>query len=250
MPLYQKPVRELMRDMVTDLGLSQGEVVAREKVIEWFRVKYPLVKQGTIAAHLLRMSTNAPSRLHHNLREDGSDDLFYQLDAGHFRLYDSHTDPAPIRSTPPGDDSPPTATSTEEASESSEFAYEHDLRDYLAKNLHLIEAGLRLYRDEDGITGVEFPVGGRFIDILAVDSHGSYVVIELKVSRGYDRVVGQLLRYIGWIEQHHAEPSQAVRGVIVAKEVSNDLRLACRRVQGVRLFEYTLAVALTPVVNE
>jgi RecB family endonuclease NucS len=97
---------------------------------------------------------------------------------------------------------------------------------------------------------VEFPVGGRFIDILAVDSHGSYVVIELKVSRGYDRVVGQLLRYIGWIEQHHAEPSQAVRGVIVAKEVSNDLRLACRRVQGVRLFEYTLAVALTPVVNE
>jgi RecB family endonuclease NucS len=97
---------------------------------------------------------------------------------------------------------------------------------------------------------VEFPAGGRSIDILAVDLQGSYVVVELKVPKGYDRVVGQLLRYIGWIEQHHAEANQSVRGVIVAKEVSNDLRLACRRVQGVRLFEYKLSVALTAVANE
>ena len=40
--------------------------------------------------------------------------------------------------------------------------------------------GLRL-SDEEGITGVEFPVGGRFIDILALDRHDRYVVIELKV---------------------------------------------------------------------
>jgi len=72
-----------------------------------------------------------------------------------------------------------------------------DLRNYLVRNLGLIEPGLRLY-DEEGITGVEFPVGGRFIDILALDRHDRYVVIELKVSRGYDRVVGQLLRYMGW----------------------------------------------------
>ena len=37
--------------------------------------------------------------------------------------------------------------------------------------------GLRL-SDEEGITGVEFPVGGRFINILALDRHGRYVVIE------------------------------------------------------------------------
>jgi endonuclease len=42
--------------------------------------------------------------------------------------------------------------------------------------------GLRLY-EEEGITGVEFPVGRRFIDILAVDKDGRYVVVELKVSR-------------------------------------------------------------------
>jgi hypothetical protein len=249
MALYDKPVRVLMRDMVADLGVSQGEIISREQVIDWFRTKYPLVKQGTIAAHLLRLSTNAPSRLHYNVREDGSDDLFYQLDSARFRLYDGLNDPAPIRASAPGNVVPPSGD-TEEASNSSEFAYEHDLRDYLAKNLHLIEPGLRLYRDEDGITGVEFPAGGRSIDILAVDSQGGYVVVELKVSKGYDRAVGQLLRYIGWIEQHHADPNQSVRGAIVAKEVSNDLRLACRRVQGVRLFEYKLSVALTPVAND
>jgi hypothetical protein len=39
---------------------------------------------------------------------------------------------------------------------------------------------------------IGFPVGGRIIDILAVDKGGRYVVIELKVSRGYDRVVGSI----------------------------------------------------------
>ena len=57
-----------------------------------------------------------------------------------------------------------------------EFTFERDLRNYLG----LIEPGLQLY-DEEGITGVEFPVGGRFIDILALDRHDRYVVIELKV---------------------------------------------------------------------
>ncbi|MDQ3830513.1 MAG: endonuclease NucS, partial [Candidatus Tectomicrobia bacterium] len=111
--------------------------------------------------------------------------------------------------------------------------------------LSLVEPGLKLYSDE-GITGVEFPAGGRYIDILAVDRDGGYVVIELKVSKGYDRVVGQLLRYMGWIEKHHAEPGQRVRGVIVAKEITEDLKLACARVQGLQLFEYALSVTLTP----
>ena len=96
--------------------------------------------------------------------------------------------------------------------------------------------GLRL-SDEEGITGVEFPVGGRFIDILALDRHDRYVVIELKVSR--DRVVGQLLRYMGWVEQN-MEALQPARGIIVANEITADLKLACSRVPDVRLIEYEI----------
>ena len=116
----------------------------------------------------------------------------------------------------------------------------------MLENLSLIEPSLQLY-EEEGITGIEFPAGGRFIDILAVDDKKSLVVIELKVSRGYDRTVGQLLRYMAWIEKNLAEPGQAVRGIIAAREISEDLSLACSKVPSVSLYEYELSVTLRKV---
>jgi endonuclease NucS-like protein len=254
-PIYDRPVRLIMREMA-DVLLAEGkQSFSREDALNWFATHYPRIKEATVSAHLARLSTNNRTRLHYHARPD-DDDQFFQLGSGVFRRYNAENDPAPIR---PGSvsgvaaapDAPggvfPEPNSPSLAA-SSEFAYEHDLRDYLARNLHLVEPGLRLY-EEEGVTGIEFPVGGRFIDILAVDTAGDYVVVELKVSKGYDRVVGQLLRYVGWIETHHADPGQSVRGVIVAKEVSEDLRLACRRISGVHLFEYELSVTLTPIAT-
>ncbi|MGH7515825.1 MAG: endonuclease NucS domain-containing protein [Gemmatimonadales bacterium] len=239
--LNEKPVRLLMKDMAADMRLKHGDVFTREQAVAWFRVHYPNVKEGTVAAHLIRLSTNAPARLHYNAKADGSEDTFYKIDGSRFRLYEAGKDSAPI--VEGSSQQVQIAKEGSEADEGSEFAYEHDLRDYLARNLGLIEHGLTLYSDE-GISGVEFPAGSRFIDILALDKDKNYVVIELKVSRGYDRTVGQLLRYMGWIEQHHAEPGRSVRGVIVAKEISEDLKLACRRLSGIGLFEYDLSVTL------
>jgi len=241
--LNEKPVRLLMHDMVASMGIGPEDAFTREQAVNWFAEHYPNVKQGTVAAHLIRLSTNAPSRLQYSARPDGSDDKFFKVDGRTFRLYRPGADPTPLREgAAASDEAPPSAADPETT---SEFAYEHDLRDYLARNLHLIDPSLRLYEDE-GIRGVEFPAGGRFIDILATDGVG-YVVIELKVSRGYDRVVGQLLRYVGWIKRHHADAGQPVRGVIVAKEISEDLRIACAEVPGVSLFEYELSVALSRV---
>lgn len=240
--LNEKPVRLLMQDMVTLMGIGPEDTFTREQAIKWFKEHYPNVKEGTVAAHLIRLSTNAPSRLQYSARADGSDDRFFKIDSRTFRLYRPATDPTPISEGAPAmDDTQPPGPGAEST---SEFAYEHDLRDYLARNLHLIDPTLHLYEDE-GIKGIEFPVGGRFIDILAKDDHG-YVVIELKVSKGYDRVVGQLLRYVAWIKHHHAEAGQPVRGVIVAKAISEDLLLACSEVPSVSLFEYDLSVSLKP----
>lgn len=58
MPIYDKPVPVLMQEMVPALGLSPGQVFTRDDAVEWFRTNYPLVKQGTVAAHLIRLSTN------------------------------------------------------------------------------------------------------------------------------------------------------------------------------------------------
>ena len=245
MQIYEKPVRSLMKDMAGALVLQPGQQFTKQQAIDWFAQYYPKIKVSTITAHLVRLSTNVRSRLHHKPKPD-EDDLFFQLDGEHYRRYNPNQDPAPIHCSdeksnekiPPEEDFDPQG--------SSEFAYESDLRNYLAKNLSIINPGLTLY-EKVGVNGIEFPAGGRFIDILTVDSNGDFVVIELKVSRGYDRVVGQLMRYMAWIRQNHAKPDQKVRGIIVACEISNDLLLACSETPDIQLFEYELSLVLKPI---
>lgn len=248
MPIYDKPVRILMKEMADELLVTPGSEFKREDARQWFQERYPKIKWGTVTAHLCRLSVNSRSRIHYNAKES-EDDVFYQLDQSRYRRYIPEQDPAPVRQVDDnkkvaeileGEDEDPKESSIEG---SGEFAYERDLRNYLAKNLNTIENGLSLYEDE-GIRGIEFPVGGRFIDILAVDSEGNLVVIELKVSRGYDRVVGQLLRYMAWIQKNLAEHEAKVRGIIVARDISEDLLLSCSLVQNVELFEYKLLLSL------
>lgn len=251
MPIYPKPVRLLLKDFVVQHNILAGQIISRDQVISWFRENYPKIKLGTISAHFLKMSVNAPSRIHYSVNPNGDDDLFYQIDGSHFRLYEKEKDSPPIYvkslvDNERGKQLDDSDDAVEELSQPTEFAYESDLRDFLAKNLTIIESGLRLYQDE-GISGIEFPVGGRFIDILAIDKQNNYVVVELKVSKGYDRVIGQLLRYMAWIEMHHAEPAQNVRGIIIAREISDDLHLATTKIPDVELFEYDLSVSLRKV---
>lgn len=246
MALYEKSVKLLFRDMIKDLAIQKGEVIEREKINSWFKTKYPLIKPGTISAHMLKLSTNAPSRIHYSVDPNGKDDLFFQIDSKRFRLYDQSSDPDPIYFKQKEDEIVTPEHEESEEENGNEFAYEKDLQNFLAKNLSLIEPGLSLYLEEE-ISGIEFPVGNRFIDILAIDSNNNYVVIELKVSRGYDRVVGQILRYMAWIRKNHAEESQKVRGIIIAREISDDLLLACSEINNVELYEYNLSITLNKI---
>jgi RecB family endonuclease NucS len=104
----------------------------------------------------------------------------------------------------------------EMVTEENEFAYENDLRNYLVRNLSVIEKGLRIYEAQDGTTGAEFIVPGtsRRIDILATDNQKNFVVIELKVSRGYEKVVGQILYYPSMLKTHFKQ--DMVRAIIIA----------------------------------
>src|SRR6266852_8033490 len=138
MPIYSKPVRTLIPEMVADLASQHEQIFSRDAAIGWFAQRYPKIKQGTISAHLIRFSTNAPSRLHYNAQPD--EDLLYQVDGSHFRLYDASKDPAPIHSKSDVGIAPRPPAEPGESEAPSEFAYESDLRDFLAKNLSVIEA--------------------------------------------------------------------------------------------------------------
>jgi len=258
--IYPKSTKELFEEFVHSFvppppkgfglierkPLADGGHFTRQEILRWFQENYPKIKQGTVNAHLILMSTNAPSRVHYNLRSNGADDLLFQIDRSNFRLYAKDSDPPPIYKQDAETSTAEDADNGEdELGETHEFAYENDLKNFLVNNLHVIRPSLAVYQDGD-INGVEFPVGGRYIDILAVED-GELVVIELKVSKGYDRAVGQLLRYMAWIEKNLAEPSQRVKGMIIARTISEDLRLATSRVKDVELFEYQLSLTLNRI---
>ena len=76
MALYDKSVRFLFRDMVEEWKLPPGQHFSRQEAITWFEQNYPLVKPATINAHLIRLSTNAPSR-HYYSAKPAEDDLFF-----------------------------------------------------------------------------------------------------------------------------------------------------------------------------
>jgi len=132
----------------------------------------------------------------------------------------------------------------ETVDEDQQFVAESDLRNVLAANLERIEPGLHLYRDENK-SGVEYSIDDGRIDILAVDRQDKYVVIELKLSRGRNKTVGQLLYYMGWIDAKLGNPP--CRGMIIAKEIQDDLVLAVQRVQGISLYRYKLQISVEPV---
>ena len=127
-------------------------------------------------------------------------------------------------------------------SDNTEFAYEADLRDYLAKNLNVIESGLTLYKDEKGKPAVEYPVGSKRIDILAIDKNKTPVIIELKVKRGYERVIGQCQYYKNKIKELFK--TNRVRVIIIAREITEYLQIGTMDMSEYELFEYKLNVKL------
>jgi hypothetical protein len=134
-----------------------------------------------------------------------------------------------------------------EETEDSTFAYESDLRDYLAKNLNIIENGLKLYVDSDGKDGIEYSIdsSNKRVDILAIDKNDTPVVIELKLSQGYEKVIGQALYYKGMVKEKFSKNN--IRIFIIAKEITNRLKRATEDLSFVELFEYSLSVSVKKV---
>jgi hypothetical protein len=139
--------------------------------------------------------------------------------------------------------------------DSTSFALEHQLRDFIGNNLSVLTfegKKLRLYSDPvTGRTGIEFPTDVGFIDILAIDDFGNFYVFELKRARSSDQAIGQLARYMGWLK-HNIGKNKGVQGVIVAKAISDNLRFSVSVIPNVGLFEYEISFKLkaVPGINE
>lgn len=117
---------------------------------------------------------------------------------------------------------------------------ERVLEDVLEGNLDALEKGLALIERQ-----YRTAVGP--IDLLARDQDGLYVVIELKRGRSADRVVGQIARYMGWVQRRLCgDKATRVRGIIVGSEFDRRFEAAIVQLKRVTPYTFDLRVSFSP----
>jgi hypothetical protein len=100
--------------------------------------------------------------------------------------------------------------------------YERDIEEYYFENIHELDPDLSILSTP--IYGRQFPTHIGPIDLLCKDKKtDEYVIIELKRGHTNDEVVGQILRYMGWVYVHLEKSKKSVRGYIVASEFSDNI---------------------------
>ncbi len=251
-------------EMVKEAASSIGREAAYSEIKQRVREVYGDINESSLTCAIIASSVNHPSRIHYQENKKprlsrGDHDFLFNTGRGRvapydpavhgtWEIYDKSDGQLGVRKTETSEDHDELPVSEVEA-ESSLFALESHLRDYLAKNISKLKgfgSKLTIYTSEDGRDGVEFQTDVGPIDILAVDESNQFVVLELKVGRGPDAALGQILRYMGWVEKHLAG-GKGVRGFIVASEIPMKLRYAVTQVSSVSLMEYDLSFSVKPV---
>lgn len=240
--------------MIKEAVENLGKEATYGQIKSYIKDKYGDVNENTISAQINLCTVNSPSRVHYadNQKPRVANSMFdflFKVRPGQVELYDPQkhgiweisTDEFGKLQVVQSEQEPPISDISDEEPELW-FPLESHLRDFLAKNIqtiHLENRNLQLYTDENGREGVEYPTAVGPIDILAVDNDGGYVIFELKLGRGEDKALGQLLRYMGWVKSVLAN-GKAVRGVIVAKSIGDKLKYAVSITPEIVVFEYEL----------
>ncbi len=130
------------------------------------------------------------------------------------------------------------------------FGLEAHLEQFLVDNWPQTPLGAEwdLATEDGEVIGKQYQTDAGRIDLLAESKDGTrLLVIELKRGRASDEVVGQVLRYIGFIRDQIAAPHQTVEGAIIALEDDQKLRWALSAVRDVRFYRYEIKFDLHEV---
>jgi len=127
------------------------------------------------------------------------------------------------------------------------FAMEKHLEEFLVKNWAQTELAqaFKIYEEDGELVGQQYGTDAGPIDILAISKDGQrLLVVELKRGRASDVVVGQILRYMGYVKEQIAESHQTVEGVIIALDDDQKLRWALLAVPSISFYRYQVSFKL------
>ena len=109
----------------------------------------------------------------------------------------------------------------------------------------VLKGKLKIYEDAEGIDGQQYSTEIGLIDIFAMEqASNSFVVIELKKGRPSDQVVGQILRYMGWVKQNLCTDGQAVKGLVICRDPVPKLSYALTMVNNIDVHYYSVSFTL------
>ncbi|MCA0373886.1 MAG: endonuclease NucS [Proteobacteria bacterium] len=139
------------------------------------------------------------------------------------------------------------SVNNEEIEDLVSFTMEKHLEDFLVANWAQTELAKQfdIYEEDGERVGQQYQTGAGVIDILAISKDKKrLLVVELKRGRASDKVVGQILRYMGYIKEQIAETNQSVEGVIIALEDDQTMRWAISNVPSISFYKYQVSFKL------
>jgi restriction system protein len=128
----------------------------------------------------------------------------------------------------------------------SAFALEAHLEHFLVRNWSHTQLGkdFDIY-EEEGIKAQQYQTDTGPLDILAISKDKKrLLVVELKKGRASDVVVGQTLRYMGYVQDELAEEGQTVLGAIIAHEDDQRIRRALKMTPTITFYRYQISFRL------
>lgn len=256
-------------EMVKKAMDSIGDKATYSEIRKYIHDKYDGVNDNTITCQIIVCTVNHATRIHYPENKkpriaNGKYDFLYTTGRGQVERY--NTEKHGIWEIKEDETGKLIVSEKEEIiennigsidknsnkvidEESCYFPLESHLRDFIAQNIDTIkinDKALKLYVDENGTDGIEFRTEVGIIDILATDENDNFVVFELKLSRGNDATLGQILRYMGWVKQNLGKDKN-VSGIIVARTIDEKLKYAVTQVNNINLFEYAINFNINPV---
>lgn len=97
-----------------------------------------------------------------------------------------------------------------------------------AVKVNLSQLGLRLAEDKIQ-QQCDLGIGVGRTDLICRDEDDNFVVLELKAVQSSDYVIGQILRYMGYIRENWAKQEKVkVSGIVITPSFDEQLRLAAK----------------------
>lgn len=222
-------IRESLQDAPTG--------ATRNQIKEYVETHFPgQWRPGTLTAHLYGCQiNNAVAYRHHPFAEK----FLFKTEDGLFHIYDETRHGPNVWRGSDMDVEIVDEDDIERRVEAS-LTYERDVEAHLIQNLDAIEPGLKFVARQQRIE-----VG--IVDILAQDSVGRRVVVELKVGEAKDAVIGQIARYLGWYAR---ADGRRPRGIVIASDFPDSIRYAAEAIPDLSLVTYRVQFSFNKVVIE